>query len=266
MKRINFLIALFCYFFIVTNIYGQSRWCITPYAGMTFSKFRYKGDEYLWDKYTDSKIGWTIGADVEYRVFPWLGVSSGLDLSVVGGKEKHDYTLAGMAICQKLSKQSGTLSYLSLPLMLNFHIYKGLSLKSGVKLAFLFNARACNDLDNYYHKEFNPEADPNQSTAYISIPEGVTHNFPDDYYLQSHEREKHNITGDMQRLDLQIPVAFAYEYQKFRLQAEYDFGIYVVRRVGGMSGKKWTYRDDVSRFHNAENRFLKVTLGYKFAL
>ena len=49
--------------------------------------------------------------------------------------------------------------------MLNFHVYKGLSLKSGVKLAFLFNARACNDLDTYYHKEFNPERNPQRQAA-----------------------------------------------------------------------------------------------------
>ena len=259
MKRISIYFALLCCFFIATNLHGQSRWSITPYAGMTFSKFHYKGDTYLMDKYNDSKIGWTIGADVEYRVLPWLGVSSGLDLSVVGGKEKHDYTLAGMTICQKLSKPSGTLSYLSLPLMLNFHIYKGLSLKSGVKLAFLFNARAYNDLDNYIHKELNPESGQ-------SIPDGLTYNFPDDYYLQSHERETHHITGNMQKLDLQIPVAIAYEYQKFRLQAEYDFGIYVVRRPGGVSEKSTSYQNDINKFIDAENRFLKVTLGYKFTL
>ena len=265
MKRIKTYLTLLCCFFIVINIHGQSRWSITPYAGMTFSKFRYKGDSDYWGKYNDSKIGWTIGADVEYRVFPWLGVSSGLDLSVVGGKQKYGYNYPGFYTYHSLSKHSGTLSYLSLPFTLNFHIYKGLSLKSGVRLAFLIRARGYNDVDTYCHKElYDLQKDHNGGS--ITYPEGLTYNFPDDYFLLSHDREKHKITGDMQRFDVLIPVAIAYEYQKFRLQAEYDFGIYVVRRPGGVSEKSTSYQNDINKFIDAENRFLKVTLGYKFTL
>ena len=85
-----------------------------------------------WDN-NEYKAGLVIGAEAEYHIKNWLGISGGVLYSQQGLKVKDVDT--------KMK-----LDYVNVPILANFYVAKGLALKAGLQPGFLVNAKV-GDLD-----------------------------------------------------------------------------------------------------------------------
>ena len=118
---------------------------IKPMAGLNISNFTDEGD---------AKVGFAFGAEAEYMINDWAGISGGLLFSRQGSKE---------------GDLKVHLDYINVPILANFYIFKGLSLEAGIQPGFKVNAKAkmggvSTDLDDVKSVDF-------------AIPVGVAYDF-----------------------------------------------------------------------------------------
>lgn len=213
---------------------------IKPMAGVNLSTF---GNATV-DIYR-MKVGLTGGAELEYGVNPWLGLSLGLLYSEQGAKI--DGSVDGMVLDEKgdrwftRTKMDGKLkcSYLNLPLMANIYIpsLKGLAFKAGVQVGILTSDKIATDvwlaMTNVDSYEPWVEKDGTQNDA----------------SLTNYSAEMSDVCKS---IDFGIPLGLSYEYKNIVLDARYYFGLTKIDKT-----------DDPD---NAQNRYLSITLGYRFGL
>lgn len=78
---------------------------------------------------TKMKAGAVAGVEAEYRASNLMGITAGVLYSMQGVKaDKGDYK-------QKLD-------YINIPILANFHVWKGLSINAGIQPGFLVSAKA----------------------------------------------------------------------------------------------------------------------------
>ena len=84
---------------------------------------------YMDDKNIDLEgVGGLIaGAELEYRMSKWFSLSAGAMYSQQGGKVKHKDLKV---------EETAHIDFITVPIMANFYIWKGLALKIGVEPAF----------------------------------------------------------------------------------------------------------------------------------
>ena len=100
---------------------------ITPKIGVNASSY-YGSD----NEGCDYKAGLTLGAEGEYYIKNWLGISAGLMYSQQGSSLDNS-NIDGLKICTE---------YLNVPVLCNFHFGKCLSLKAGLQPGINLSAKA----------------------------------------------------------------------------------------------------------------------------
>lgn len=122
---------------------------------------------------TNSKLGFVAGAEVEYQANNWFGISAGALYTQLGAKGA-----TGKDITFKFD-------YVTVPIMANFYVWKGLCWKTGLQPAFKVNAKTTQG-------------------------DVVAPNWSDDY---------------ISSFDIQIPVGVSYETHGFIIDARYLIGV-----------------------------------------
>ena len=210
---------------------------LRPMAGVNISTL-VNGDI---DMYS-TKVAFTGGFEIEYAVNRWLGASAGLVYSQQGAKvdgtmsilfndDQYDY--------YTVTQMDGKLKcdYLNIPVIANIYIpsIKGLAIKAGVQLGILVNDQI--------------------SVETITVADRIFREFYQAYnndgypVVQSQSVTQSNICKSV---DFGIPVGLSYEFKNLTLDARYFFGL--------------TKIDNTENPDNAQNRYLSITLGYRFGL
>ena len=213
---------------------------IKPMVGVNLSTF---GNATI-DMY-QMKVGLTGGAELEYGINPWLGLSLGLMYSQQGAKidGSFDAMVADDSGNRWLTntQMNGKLKcdYLNLPLMANVYIpaIKGLAFKAGVQVGILASDKMTVD---------GTIAIIN--TNYASS----TFEYVDGAKLNQISSYSTSITDVCKSVDFGIPLGLSYEYKNVVLDARYFFGLTKIDKT-----------DDPD---SARNQYLSITLGYKFNL
>ena len=215
---------------------------VTPMAGINVTSF---GGGTL-DAYK-YKVRMTVGAEAEYAVNDWLGLSLGAFYSQQGANI--DWSTA-MVIPDEQGVKYDTgivvggklhCDYLNFPLLANIYIpqVKGLAVKIGLQMGVLVNdkievathmAAVPSDWSEYGEFSFEQRYADLTKQVFSSI----------------------RMTGVSNSIDFGIPVGLSYEYKNITLNARYYFGL---RKV-----------DSTEDPDKARNRYLSVTLGYRFHL
>jgi len=193
-----------------------------------------------------AKVGFTEGMEAEYGVTPWLGVSLGAMYSQQGAK--YEASLGQLGVNEEGRKVAviiglkGKLKadYINMPLLANFYVWKGLSVKTGLQVGFLVNDKMSGNGTLARLTELPVDQIIQED---LSIPL-TTGNFFSSFSVEESDICKSVVFG--------IPVGLSYEYKNITLDARYYFGL--------------TRMDDVEDDAPARNRCLSITLGYKFKL
>ena len=240
MKRLAFVLVIVSNFVLCAkaqNPVGQ--FSLKPMAGVNISTFANAAI----DMY-HTKAGFTGGVELEYGVNSWLGVSAGLLYSQQGVKiEGSALTITQDTefIYYIATEMDGKLKcdYLNLPVMANFYIpaIKGLAVKAGVQIGFLASDKISADTKN----------------AIVPSPLGENEVYNlNDYPQTSMTSQYVSQSGVCKSVDFCIPLGLSYEYKNITLDARYHFGL--------------TQIDKTENPDTAQNRYLSITLGYRFGL
>lgn len=114
---------------------------------------------------------------------------------------------------ERQKNYSATLHYVNVPIMLNYYIFKGLAVKAGLQPGYAFYKKL--GYDQYFDNSWR---------SYTSS--GTTYN----------------------SFDFGIPVGISYDFDKWRLDARYNFGLLNLNKLD--EGGKYS------------NRVIQVTVGY----
>ena len=226
---------------IVLSQNSKGRFSVTPMAGINVTSF---GGGTL-DSYK-YKVRLTAGAEAEYAANDWLGLSLGAFYSQQGAKIY--WTSTGTITDEQGVeyytgiKMDGKLhcDYLNFPLIANIYIpqIKGLAVKIGMQMGVLVNDKI------------------KLQTEMAAIPSDWIgdgeYSFRQLEHLPKHVFTYLEMTDVCKSIDFGIPVGLSYEYRNVTLNARYYFGL---RRV-----------DNTTDPDKARNRYLFVTLGYRFHL
>ena len=193
-----------------------------------------------------TKVGFTEGLEAEYGVTPWLGVSLGAIYSQQGAK--YEASLGQLGVNEEGRKVAviiglkGKLKadYINMPLLANFYVWKGLSVKTGLQVGFLVNDKMSGN---------GAVAGFTEIPADQLIQEDLSISSATSTSLSTFSFEESDICKSVV---FGIPVGLSYEYKNITLDARYYFGL--------------TRMDDVEDDAPARNRCLSITLGYKFKL
>ena len=216
----------------------QSVWSIKPQMGMTAATLSGNDADDL-----KSKMSWNGGIEAEYRLNSRIGLSFGLLYTNTGCKEKgvtRSYYIGDPYPAEEMDQHSDmnidyinneqpayTFQYVSVPLMINAYIVKGLSLKLGIQPMFKVGANRTARVWGYFKQPGNPNAE----------------------YLHYDDENKEGISEALNTANLAIPLGLSYEWKNVFVDARYHFGI-----------------TDVMKSVNAKNRYLSVNLGYRFEI
>ena len=243
MKKSFFALLLFGVLPLAVSAQNpKGRFSVTPMAGINVTGF--SGGTV--DMY-NYKVRMTAGAEAEYAVNAWLGLSLGVFYSQQGANI--DWASAGTIIdAEGVEYYAGTemdgklhCDYLNFPLLANIYIpqVKGLAVKIGLQMGVLVNdkievathmAAVPSDWSEYGELSFEQRYADLTKQVFSSI----------------------RMTGVSNSIDFGIPVGLSYEYKNITLNARYYFGL---RKV-----------DSTEDPDKAHNRYLSVTLGYRFHL
>ena len=136
----------------------------------------------------DKTIGdLNFGIEAELMLTDYFSLSAGAAVSNQGGK--YDDSLYG--------SYTVDLDYVNVPVMANFYVLPGLSLKAGIQPSFRMKAKVKTDGSSY---------DMDQFYALLAGT-GIEEDFK------------------VKKFDLSIPVGIAYEYQNVVLEARYNWGV-----------------------------------------
>lgn len=143
----------------------------------------------------DPRIGLTAGAEVEYQTSTPLSFSLGAL-----------YTQQGVHETDGSTKVIFKTDYINVPALVNFYIFKGFAIKSGLQAGFLINDKT--------------KVTQNGVSIEVGIREAL---------LKSGEPFEFN------KFDLSLPIGFSYEYHNFVIDSRYNLGLTKVITVAGES-------------------------------
>lgn len=216
-----------------------SKWVVIPRVGMNVSNL--VGDK---APGTDSKLGFTGGVDVEYRPVKYLGVSLGCYYYTQNSKL--NITWMYREYNEHIDKHIHALAMqnVSFPLLLNAHVWKGLTVKAGVQFVHWTRSRLKYDREGYYIElPFENGQIPSEWLE-NGVPDGVGERVPVSESRSEDARHMHN--------SLTMPIALAYEYKNVELEVGYNVGSMKLTDSHGCG--------------NHHPKSLLLTLGYKFDL
>ncbi|MCR5078103.1 MAG: PorT family protein [Prevotella sp.] len=226
MKKLIYLAALLLMPWTASAQEKSSKITLTPRVGMTVSDF---ACSLVHELYTP-KTGFTVGVDAEYRISKLFGVSAGVFYNMQGAKEhaalyipllppsgNPDIIYTSPSDFPSMTSVIGKgahidfdrngydyyymyepkveLHYLSIPILAQAHVWKGLTVKLGVQWDHLVSARA----------KGQKESKLDGTISYGTFDMGIKSQFHNDA--------------------LAIPVGVAYSYKNIELDARYLWGI-----------------------------------------
>ena len=233
MKKLMVLAAMFCCTAAMNAQNPQGEFSIKPMVGINVTGV--SGG--IIDDFYHHKVRFTAGAEAEYGVNDWLGVSLGAVYSQQGAKiDGTIYTYVDGKAATIDTEGKVHSEYINFPLLANIYIphVKGLAVKAGVQLGLLTSSKLKMRMDyvtNLYFRNDNY---------------GFTNSIPQ---LTSIEGET---TDVCKSVDFGIPVGLSYEYKNIVLDARYYFGL--------------TKIDNTVDPEDFRNRNFSITLGYRFHL
>ena len=238
MKKFVLLAAFACCMGGVQAQNEKGGFSIKPVAGVNISTLGNATEDIY-----KTKVGMTAGVEAEYGVSNWLGLSLGVLYSEQGAKIKGSANALITENDQQrmiAARVKGKLkaSYLNLPLLANVYIpqVKGLALKTGVQLGILTSSKINTDII---------------IASAASIPTG-DFQIIDNPSLPTNQQTVVSVSDVCKSVDVAIPVGISYEYKNISLDARYHFGL--------------TKIDKTTNPDTARNRYLSITLGYRFHL
>ena len=229
MRRL-FLLCLF----VLTLFGAQAQpkwgtWSVVPHVGVSFANLTNEAiyAPYSGTSHSQTRIGFSGGADVYYQLTDKLALSGGVAYTQAGCNFKD--------IPADLSARSGTvfhdsyfnLDYVDVPLLAHVYVSKGLAFSVGCQPSFLTKATAHAEMQDY-------ETDGKGGIKYdkTEVSEG-------------------DIKTSFKKTAFAIPVGISYEYENVMLTARYNIGLSKV------------YNHDLS---DSKNKIITVSVGYKFNL
>ena len=242
-------LLLFAFVVFTTMAEAQNQkgsFSIKPMAGANISSF---GSPTVEDFY-HTKVRFTAGAEVEYGVNKWLGLSLGLIYSQQGVKVDGSVVLTQMLddneVLYSVSQMDGYLhaDYLNIPMMAHVYIpaIRGLSINAGIQMGFLVNDRMTADVLTASQTIKLSSLQPNSG-----------------WYVDNYNNNTTVVTSAVvtqndvcKSVDFGIPLGLSYEYKNVSLDARYYFGL--------------TKIDKTENPDTAKNRYFSITLGYRFHL
>lgn len=238
MRKIIILAVMACSAGSMSAQNAKGQFSVKPMAGINISTIN--GGET--DDPYKAKTGFTGGAELEYGVNDWLGLSLGVMYSQQGAKVETSSTtkqaaeLGGDYTIQTTKKGKLKTDYLNLPLMANFYIstVKGLSVKTGIQLGILTSGK------------LNVET----NSIVTEVP--------------NYQKEYLSMTKFCKSVDFGIPVGLSYEYKNIILDARYYFGL-----TNCEDNNKIPNEPSIQKFislKDIKNRYFSITLGYRFGL
>ncbi|WP_314788224.1 porin family protein [Prevotella nigrescens] len=229
MRRL-FLLSLFV--LSVFAVQAQPKWgtwSVVPHVGVSFANLTKDAIyvPYSGTSHSQTRIGFSGGADVYYQLTDKLALSGGVAYTQAGCNFKD--------IPADLSAKSGTvfhdsyfnLAYVDVPLLAHVYISKGLAFSVGCQPSFLTKATSHTEMQDY-------ETDGKGGIKYdkTEVSEGDAKTL-------------------FKKTAFSIPVGISYEYENVMLTARYNIGLSKV------------YNHDLS---DSKNKIITVSVGYKFNL
>ena len=244
------------------------KWYITPQIGINLSDLQ-GSDKH---DYFNTTTGFVGGVEVERRLNDRLGISLGGFYSIKGSNPNITYVCierrenVKVLDYQEHCKQI-KLSYLSLPLLVNFHLWKGLTLKGGIQYSHNFSAHIKHEYEGYISPLFYSFSDfvwtpTNHSVIAVFYrgkkPQAPTSdNMPDPERIDGHSTK--GIKSYIHAADIAIPLGISYEYKHIVLDVRYQIGLTKVFR-------QWNSELDAGGEDNIRNACTSITIGYRFGL
>ena len=126
---------------------------------------------------TNVIAGNSIGVDFEYQINKWLSAAAGVNYVETGNAWK-DKDVNNVKY-KDVKIQTG---YITVPLVANFYVHKGLALKTGVQFAYLTNAKEMFSIEDKTDKVTrtyitSTDIKDNLNKFDISIPVGISYEF-----------------------------------------------------------------------------------------
>jgi hypothetical protein len=226
---------LFLLFLFVLTLFGAQAqpkwgtWSVVPHVGVSFANLTNDAIGVADNRisHSQTRIGFSGGADVYYQLSDKLALSGGVA-----------YTQAGCNfedVPADLSAKSGTvfhdsyfnLGYVDVPLLAHVYVSKDLALSIGCQPSFLTKATSHTEMQDY-------ETDGKGGIKY-----------------DKNEVSEGDVKHWYKKTAFAIPVGISYEYENVMLTARYNFGLSNV------------YGHDLG---DSKNRIITVSVGYKFNL
>ena len=128
---------------------------VQPRVGISAADFNGASD-------TKARVGFIAGAELEYQVNNWLGLSAGMFYSQQGAKAE----IGSSDLTWKID-------YVNVPVVANFYVWKGLALKAGLQPGFKMNAKFEGSAGSY---QVGTDMDDVKSLD-LSVPVGISYDF-----------------------------------------------------------------------------------------
>ena len=226
---------LFLLFLFVLTLFGAQAqpkwgtWSVVPHVGVSFANLTKDAINvpYNGTSHSQTRIGFSGGADVYYQLTDKLALSGGVAYTQAGCNFKD--------IPADLNAKHGTvfhnayfnLGYVDVPLLAHIYISKDLALSIGCQPSFLTKATSHTEMQDY-------ETDGKGGIKY-----------------DKNEVSEGDVKHWYKKTAFAIPVGISYEYENVMLMARYNIGLSKV------------YDHDLG---NSKNKIITVSVGYKFNL
>lgn len=226
---------LFLLFLFVLTLFGAQAqpkwgtWSVVPHVGVSFANLTKDAINvpYNGTSHSQTRIGFSGGADVYYQLTDKLALSGGVAYTQAGCNFKD--------IPADLNAKHGTvfhnayfnLGYVDVPLLAHIYISKDLALSIGCQPSFLTKATSHTEMQDY-------ETDGKGGIKY-----------------DKNEVSEGDVKHWYKKTAFAIPVGISYEYENVMLTARYNFWLSNV------------YGHDLG---DSKNRIITVSVGYKFNL
>ncbi|MGN0222125.1 MAG: porin family protein [Prevotella sp.] len=140
----------------------------------------------------DVKLGFVAGVEGEYQITPMISVAAGLLYSMQGTKWEDLESIYADDYRAMSKDRMVNLSYLNIPIVANFYVFKGFALKAGVQAGFLLDSKG-------------------KETVY-------------DNDEKREVEGSYDIEG-IKKFDLSIPLGASYEFNNVVIDARYNLGL-----------------------------------------
>ena len=201
----------------------SSKWAVKIRGGAEWSTLT--GDEAKDEK---NDLGWTLGAEAEYRLSDRFSISGGLQYARLKGKSDEVEVERDSYYEFRTDHVKYMREYIQMPVLLNVYLLKGLALKAGIQPALRIGSKMEYRLTGWYDDNYGNGTTPDITDLNWTEKAGMN-----------------NVTHQMA---FDIPVGISYEFHNVVLDARYHWGLSHVFKNGS----------------DIRMRCLTVTLGYKF--